>query len=344
MARRRGSTKKRGSKRKGGGLLIQLVRKLLLLCVIGLICGWIGGTWWGSRTHIKQPTVKSTHAFMVSDTESPTMLVAAQGQAPTTLSDISVIKFDRARNRLISLKLPTNLGKDGAVAGQYVESGYLKELQSLVENQLAVPLDGYILLRRADQPQRELPLRMNVETLMTASETLNVTALLPLRLKDGPVMETSLSATDLWKLLWWMRGLPKSSLALETLPATVLEPSGDALQVRTEKADPIIQEAFVPAGTQDEAVSVVVKNATETSGLAALVARFIRNMGGEVIATEPSDMSIVRSTMTAETSSDLSQELTRFLGTTLTTQPKTGRERGDLEIVLGADVLPRLGK
>jgi hypothetical protein len=47
--------------------------------------------------------------------------------------------------------------------------------------------------------------------------------------------------------------------------------------------------------------------------------------------------------MTAQSASPLSTNLTHFLGVPLTIAQKTGRERSDMDLVIGTDVLNRLG-
>jgi hypothetical protein len=338
-APRRSRKRQKKSARKPRSL--KVLGKLLLFSGIIALCAWIGAVAWLAPQKITHSPIKNTHAFIVTKSQSPTILVASQGVAPATLKSLSVIRLDQTNHLITTVSLPLTLADNNTSAGEYLESGYDKELQQLVEQAIGVPITDYLIAPRAQADNQPA---LSVAYLKKHYTAASIGPLLPFTLNAATKLQSSASTQQLWQWFWYVRGVDDGHVQQVQLPDASLIAGSSGIQLDPATTDPVIQQYFTIKPIKDEAMSIVIKNATSASGLATLVSRFVSNMGGTVVAVEPSDLPSSKSTLKGEKASRLSMALTAFLGIPVTPTPKTGRERGDVELVLGSDVLNRLGK
>jgi hypothetical protein len=319
--------------------------KLGLVAIIGL------GLWWSvtlamaTRQKISSYPAKGGHGFISLPVENPTLLVIEQGSQPAQVASIAVLHINNQEHSLSALKLPTDISDGQTTAAEYLESGYYKELQQMVEQCLALPISGYLIQPRqaSTSPDQvawsDLLLRQPKPTWWQTSIGL------PWWLGDQPTLKTNLTLWQLANLAWLTRDAADQRVTIQTASADLFQTNANhQLVADTQNLDPLVGHVFADQQAINQGVSVVVKNATDVTGLAGLVARYVQHLGGEIVAVEPADTGQVNSSMKGEKASQLSQSLTSLLGVPLTVTARTGRERADLEIVVGVDTLNRVGK
>lgn len=320
-------------------VVIWLKRLVWLAILLGLVI-WVFATIWQAKQKITSLPTGSTHAFIATKTTDPTIVLISRSTNPAVLSSLQVFRPDQADRRPLVITLPANLADQDTSAGQYAGSHYDKELQQLVEQTLAVPLTDSLMM-----PPSAANTPLSVQWLKQQATFWNLTVGLPWTLHALPHLSTSLSATSLWRLAWYLRSLPNQQLKPQTLPEKALNRQAGRVQVATNLSDPLVAGIFAMPSIKDQHTSIVIKNATTTPGLATLVGRFVANMGGDVVAVEVADQqNATQSTLTSNQSSVLTSQLSSFLGIPFHQQSLTGRERADVELVLGSDVLGRLGQ
>jgi hypothetical protein len=331
------STKSTAKSRGVLGKWLRLVAAIVVLAGVG---SWGYIVWNEAAQQISPEKVASTHSFLSQASDRPTLLLMTPGQESGTLASLTVIRFDPTERRIAVLELPINLSDNQTLAGQFFSNAYLKELQQLVESAIAVPLTGYVVM----QPKGGQATVPNFDYLQTQASFWNLTIGLPFTLQRMPQVESNLSAAEIWRYLWMLHNINPEKLDVEVVPPAALLAQESGVSISPDAVDPVARQLFSLQEIRDEEVSVVVKNATATVGLAGLVGRFIGNMGGEVVAVEPADQTVSRSIMTAETPFRLTDHVSKSLGLDFKQEVGSGRERADVEIILGADILHRLGK
>lgn len=335
MSRRRAT----GKRRKGGGLLIKL---LLMAVALGSI-GWVGATAFQLWQKIDTlPEVKG-HDFISHQTETPVLVIAKQSAQPAVLESLLILKADLKNRTVAMLELPLNLSDGTTTIGQYLESHFYKEMQLALEGQLALPLTGYIIQPRIPTQSNNVS-QVDSFNLRTPPSWWSTTMGLPIWLNSTAPVSTNLTEWQLLQLNWLMRDLELSQSDIVKIPGTALQVSDGLIQLPPDQIDPIIQGAFISEDVRNEALSIVVKNATNVDGLASMASRFAANMGGEVVAVEPADTAQTSSSVIAEKDSSLTRQINQFLGIPTTIRAQTGRERADVELIIGTDALVRLGR
>lgn len=335
MRRRRSGSRRRS----GGGILIKLI---IFVIIVGSL-GWLGVTKYQLWQKIETlPEVKG-HDFITSATEVPVLVIAKQSTTPAQLDSLIVLKADFEEREVKALSLPVKLSDGATSIGQYLESNYYKEMQLAIEGQLALPLTGYIVQPRSANPTDAVSL-IDSFTLDTPPDWWSTTIGLPLWLNNALPLSTNLSEWQVLQLSWLIRDLNYDDTKLSQIPQEAQIVTDDLLQLIPDKIDPIVQDLYISNAVKSEATSVVVKNATHIDGLAALASRFVANMGGVVVAVEPADTAQTGSSITAEKDSSLTRSVNQFMGIPTTIQPQTGRERADVQLIIGTDALARLGR
>lgn len=336
MSRHKSARKRKGS----SGLRF----KLVLLLLIAGVAGWLGITAVRGARVVKPLLPSASHAFISQkEAEAPVFLLAQQGQRPGALDKLIILKIDEANRKVIALQLPTNLSDGQTLVGEYLESRFYKEMQLAIEQQLAMPITNYIIQPRADLNPGKSSLMQSL-SFHPSPSWWNTTAGLPLWLDQLNTIRTDLPSWRLLQICWLIRDLQLDQTDIAQLDPPTTQAADEGVTLVADRIDQVIQEKFVDPEIRRDAVSVVVKNATNVSGLASLTSRFIANMGGEIVAVEPADTAQTNSSQTAEKESGLSRSITQFLGIPLTKQARTGRERADVELIIGTDALVRLGK
>lgn len=346
MARRRRTTTLRSSSshksHKSG--LGKWVSRLVGLAIIVLVAwwGWSMYTAWGKT--MAQLSLTGGHAFVTSQADSPVVLIVQQGSDPTILDSLAVVKFNYRQHSLQAIQLPNNLSDGQTTAAEYLRSGYYKELQQLVEQTIALPINGYIM-----QPaQTTSPTSQNWSNLLLRQPKpswWNTTVGAPWWLAQQPVIKTNYSIWELRKMVWLSRDADDQKVNIQSAEANLFSNNDQSMLVAdTQQMDQLVDSVLTDQAAKALGLSVVVKNGTDVGGLATLVSRYVHHLGGEVIAVEAADSAQATSSMTAEKASLVSKNITSLLGIPLTTEARTGRERSDIEIVIGVDVLQRVGK
>jgi hypothetical protein len=335
MRRRRAGS----NRRKNRGLLAKLVSAVLVIGVLGWGVVVTYQLWQKVDT---LPAAKG-HDFITYQTKAPVLAVIKQSAQAATLDALTIIKVDLDQRTIAALELPINLSDGTTSIGQYLESHYYKEMQLGIESQLALPLSGYIIQPRSTAATDKVSLVDNFN-LSNPPSWWSTTIGLPAWLHNASPVTTNLSQWELLQIAWLVRDLHLDHTNLTQVPSTAQQVADGQLQLLPNQIDPLIQAEFISPEARREVTSIVVKNATHVSGLAALASRFVANMGGEVVAVEPADTSQTNSSITAENETNLTQSLNQFLGIPTTTRSQTGRERADVELIIGTDALARLGK
>ena len=328
-----------GKRRRGSALFIKVA---LAAAVLGG-AAWTGATIFQLWQKVDTlPEVKG-HDFIAHQSETPILVIAQQSAQAAQLESLIVLKADFDQRTIVALELPSNLSDDTTTVGQYLESHYYKEMQLAIEGQLALPLSGYVIQSRSLAREGKGTMVTNL-SLQAPPSWWSTTIGLPFWLESNAPVATNLSEWQLLQLAWLVRDLELSPTDITQVPASATLTKDERIQLAPDLIDPIIQDLFISDNVKHEAMSIVVKNATHVDGLAALASRFVANMGGEVVAVEPADTAQTDSSITAERDSNLTRSVNQFLGIPTTIQPQSGRERADVELVIGTDALARLGK
>lgn len=335
-------SRKRRSKRKSGlvSLKVKFIFWLLLIAVIG----WGGTTLFRGYKMIEAIEAPAGHDFIVSDNpDSITLLLVQQSSQPASLDELAVTRVNFSTNAIKTLRLPVQVSDGRTNVGQYIESRYYKEAQIAIEQQLALPIDGYVIQTRAQQQEEASVSVLSVLTGQAVVNLWDMTVGMPFTLGSINPIHTSLSPQQVWQTLWLASQEPIDTIAV-SVPPSALEVIESKAVLNPAVIDPIIKQNFTYPTIQEQQTTVVVKNGTPIEGLASQMGRFVSNMGGEIVAVESADTNNEKSSITSYTQSALSQKLSSYLGITEDKQSKTGRERSDVEIIVGTDALTRLGQ
>lgn len=334
MARRRAKSHKSGSSGKW-------LFRLILVSLLGIVLWWMFVLYSAQKKTISHYT-STSHAFITSQQDNPIVLVITKAAQPAQLQSLAVLKVDYQQHSLSALKLPTDLSDGQTMAAEYLESNYYKELQQMVEQAIAMPITSYIIQpapTMSGQTWSDLVLRQ------PGPDWWHSTVVAPWWLSQQPALKTNLSFWQLTKLAWLARDADEKKVDIRQADSHLFYHNDQQqLVADTQQLDTVVDSVLADTVATSQGLSVVVKNATDISGLATLIARYIHHLGGDVIAVEAADQSQVNSSMAGEKTSLLSQNISNLLGIPLTITPSTGRERSDMEIVVGVDILNRLGK
>ncbi len=324
--------------------------KVWLFRLVGIACIGLFG-WWGvtaalAVSHaVKTYPTSTPHSFITSTMDNPVYLIAQQSASDAAqLQSLAIMRVWTEDRGFSILQLPTDLSDGQTTAADYLQNGYYKELQQLVEQTLALPINGYII-----QPSGAvLPEAQSWSALFLRQPKPSwwqTTASAPWWLLNQPEVRTNLSPWQFIQTVWLVRDADDSRITIQSIDAAAFSRTDKGMTVgQTDQLDPLVERTLVDQQAVNQGVSIVVKNATDVPGLAALTARYAHHLGGEVVAVEPADSGQANTTMTAEKSTRLTAGLTNLLGVPLTVAAKTGRERADVELVVGVDVLNRLGQ
>jgi hypothetical protein len=328
--------RRRTKKQHSSGTSAWVVR-LIVVVIIGL-AGWWGITAFGAVKAKIAPMSHQVHPFMVSQTDSPVILVVQQA-SPQQLKSISVARIDHRRHTLSVLKLPANLSDGQTTAAEYLAAGFDQELQQLVEQTIALPINAYLIQTAPSTTQTDWA---DLIAHHPAPGWWQTTIGAPWWLANQPSVQTNLTPRQLMSTLWLVRDTASSQVNVQTVPDSSF--SHGQLVSDTAQIDQLVDQTLVDQQAVAQGTSVVVKNGTDINGLASLIARYAHHLGAEVVAVEAADASQTTTTLTAQQGSLFSQSIVQLLGTPLTIAPRTGRERADVELTVGTDALKRIGK
>lgn len=151
-----------------------------------------------------------------------------------------------------------------------------------LEKYLAIPIDGYIVALSLSTFRFSLPTSKLGEIVTQAHRELQS----PVVFLKIPMIisfikndiQTNLSPGQVFRGIWEIRGVRFDKLEFYELPIGLPE----------SERDVFIQNIFEDPQIVKERLKISVKNASETPGLALQTARFIENIGGEVIEVENS--------------------------------------------------------
>jgi hypothetical protein len=334
-------SRRRAKKHASSGSRRWIVR-FLLITLIGL------GIWWSLtglsaiRRNIK-PLPSGNHNFMVTQVHNPTILLINE-DINQRIESLAVGRFDYANHSITILKLPPNLSDGQTSANEYLSSGYFKELQQMVEQTLALPIDDYIIQPPVPTTDlRQVPW-LNILSQKPKPGWWQTTIGAPWWLSMQPGVQTDLSAWQFTQLVWLARDADASRVNVQTVSSDMFTEADGQLVANTDKLDDLVSNTLADQNALKQQTSVVVKNATQVSGLATLVARYAKHLGGEVVAVDAADSGQTTTSIKAAKGSAFTDALSSFLAVPLTVTPPTGRERADVELVVGVDAINRLGK
>ncbi len=307
-----------------------------------LVGWWIVASYVGLKDRV-QPVEDSanSHGFIRSQAgQRSTMLLIQSSDSGETIEKLAIVQADFETSKVTVLLLPTNLSDGQTAANAFWRAGYYKELQQMVEGQLGLPIDGYLIEENANQTSSW----SDVLTMDVPMSWIGTGVGLPVWLASFGEIKTTLVWNDYLQLLWMIRSATVREELAVTLPEQGMVETDGLVVLKPELVDARIEELLGDPRIIESKTTVVVENATTASGLASQMGRFVANMGGEVVATVPADGPETRSQLIADKESVLTQQLSRFLGIPLTIKERSGRERSEVELVLGSDALGRLGR
>jgi hypothetical protein len=222
-------------------------------------------------------------------------------------------------------------------------SGYYKELQQMVEQTLALPLSGYLVQTQIVATDSAASWE-NVLSRQPQPTWWQTTVSLPWWLQQQPALKTNLSTWQLVQTLWVVRDAADAHVTIKDADPSLFFTQDGMTVADTAALDPLVAETFASGDGNSPTISVVVKNATNVTGLASMVARYVKHLGGEVIAVEASDSGQANSSVKSETRTNFSDNMSALVGVPFTPTPRTGRERADAELIVGIDMLNRVGE
>jgi len=255
---------------------------------------------------------------------------------PTSLiKQLSIISIDADDREPFPIRLPLEAevvvpqGFGGHKLSTVYSLGALtKPLANLdltaqtVSQLLAVPIDGYIVTDDAGLGQiaqylgeglRMIRLLPNLFTELRRSLKSNLT--LPALLRIGQFVWSARSSKDVWEI------------------------SEEEL-FDWQHLDLQLQECFTDSEVVEERLKIQVLNGTEKQGLATHVARYVKNLGGDVIITSNFDRSDVKQSFMVY-GLDESYTVERLKEVLQIQEMRPGQigteERADLTIILGLD-------
>lgn len=318
----------------GGGL------GLVAIVVVGLM----GSVIWGLQERVRAlPEVQDSHQFMVNHQAGWQRLlllgIGEQGQ----VRQAAVLSYGDGPQSVGIIRLPENLSLGQAILSDYLKNGYYGELQQVVEQQIGLPLTGYVIESLQEGRDRQWLTYLSGKK---AIGWLDSTVGLPFWLSGFGSVETSLPWGQFLGVVQLVREatVGQGEIAVDLPVEAILWQGERAVILEESLTDKVLRPVYKRASYAEEGMTVEVKNATNVSGLAAMMGRYVTNLGGEVVATVAADTPASRSALTAEVDSSLGQELSQYLGIPLEVKSRTGRERAKMELVLGADVLGRIGR
>lgn len=349
MSRRRHSAhgRRRSTSRRSHGGIGKLVRRLIFLCILAAVGWWAISAYLIAGSRIQAYPADSAKGFIVTDSPKPVMLVVQQGGGTGQLDRLMVARISQDPMTLQVLELPSNLSNGRATVGQLIEQGSYRQAQQAVEQAVAMPINGYMVQPRERGRGSDSSGQgwANLLTHQQPPSWWDTTVNLPWWLNRQPTIKTSLNKTEVAQLVWLLRDIDEEQVTSQpsSSGATAANQQGYVESV-AEIMDPLVAKVLVDQQALDEGVTVVIKNATEVPGLAAQLSRYIKHLGGEVVAVDADDTGQEESSLRATTASRLSNDAARFLGVPFTQTARTGRERADLEIIAGQDILGRIGE
>lgn len=267
------------------------------------------------------------------------LLVSLTASEPTFLAILSVSSTGKAKLLPIPTSLMANLARE---AGLYSLTGAWKlgELdggeglnltRDSISRMLSIPIDGYLATgdweRLSQKYGRSLPEVSNyLTTFNLASDLINPDF-------PGKSVYGSLTGWQVRSLAWTVRsngGLEELSLA-----GTVIGSSEEGNFIDSVSFDSKIGKHFQEASIAKEHARVSIINASGITGAGSNLARYVKNLGGEVITVssgQEQESSEIRDHLGG---SRLGQRLAPLIRATIVTDTLPGR--ADLEIIIGRD-------
>src|SRR5690606_3510270 len=135
--------------------------------------------------------------------------------------------------------------------GQYIESRYYKEAQIAIEQQLALPVDGYIIQTRDQQLEQANTSVINVLAGQSSVNLWDMTAGIPVSLGSINPMHTSLSPQQVWQILWLASQEPVDTIAIN-VPTSALQVIESKAVLNPTVLDPIIKQNFTYPSIQEQ--------------------------------------------------------------------------------------------
>ncbi len=194
----------------------------------------------------------------------------------------------------------------------------LDKPSSFLSRTFAVPIDGKIQFKHADIGERYM-----LHTTISSQ--------LQYLIFHFPDLSTNLNIVDLIKMYFYSKAIPTSNITIREVEFPLSEPAIDKLS----------SSFFSDSTILSEKLTIQVINGTGVSGLGNKLARFITNMGGNVIAvgTQEKEAKISEVSCFGEKSYTCNR-IHRVLHFPLTQQDTQGI--ADVIIIIGKDTMRSL--
>lgn len=217
---------------------------------------------------------------------------------------INISIYDNKNSKVISIA-----GYERAIGVLNIEQ---KIDQSQISRYLGIPIDAFIKAEGFDINQETDSLFLN--SLFHFSQ-----------------LKTNLTIIDLARLFIFAKITPKRETSMERI----------SKDLTLENIDNIVGKLLKDDKIEKEKQTVRIINATDVAGLGNRLARFITNMGANVIIVTTSDMTQKDSTISYESKKTFTVEkLTEVLG--FKTTEATGKNIADITITIGEDKVSHL--
>lgn len=221
-------------------------------------------------------------------------------------------------------------------------------LISSLQDFFAVPIDGYVAAEAAKLKIKNEKLKVEeVENLYqefkSSRSLLKLPELIRFIQKD---LRSNLTVGQMFKVLRASRGVRFDKFSVKELSEPLLvkeqHKSKEEFRLSSEKLlDEFSREFFAEDEIKEERLKVIIKNGTRVSGLANFVARFVENLGAEVIAVDNAPSQDFSESRILDYASLPRSKTVKRLEDILQVESKklkiSETQRADVEVIVGKD-------
>lgn len=315
----------------------RLVLCLWLLLATGLIV-WVG---WSILRGLPNLPNQKPYPISTNVKERTNLLLASLEEGePSFIAVLSVDRFSQTKwipvDPTLSVNLPAGRGvyrlagawKLGQLEG---ESG-MNLLRDSVSRAFGVPIDGYLAIKASDWPG--LSARYGQSPEQIASKLKSAFFWIQFATSPWPnVLNSSFSALQLVDVIRQIRS--RGEIASLSMEGTTLPSSQGGMTIDPASFDGRVGKEFQEDEITRSRPRVRIINASSLVGAAVQLARYVRNLGGEVISVESSDsvkLSVIKDHLGGN---QLSSRLAPLIKARVFSDHLT--TRADIEVTIGED-------
>lgn len=248
--------------------------------------------------------------------------------------EVYLISFSPEEEKLLVVSIPPEVYVEATHGfgfypfGAVYELGEIEKmggevLASTAQEFFATPLEGWIKINPSDEGQK-----FKINDQKSAKE--KIVELLTEETR------TNLSFWDKLRLWWQIRGVRFDKVIFFDLGEEEIFADGDA---NFTKLNQLLRPFLIEEGIRQESFKIEVLNSTDKSGLGGKVARFVNNLGSEVISIGNQDKLLDRCLIRVK-KDDLNKLTTRKLKKVFSCEVEESdslESRSDLLFIIGGD-------